>query len=307
MKFTSIFLLILSTRASLLPSPQSNTTADEVLPQPTQVNSPKERKHWRIPTEYAAHNSTCILPKDTNIVPITPNKPNAGWAMSPDQKCTSGSWCAYACRPGMVSVQWDPSVQCAAGPGCTSFNGGIKCGANREIIKPFPNKPFCEQGLENINIRSELDQSVSFCQTVYPGNEDMLIATVANPHCKDQIITSPPASYWMGTSAQFYVNPAGSTAANCNWGDPKLGPFGNWAPFVFGAGQAKDGMSFASLTMNPNFPSVSIKAPLYKISLICNNCQDVNPTPCFLDPYNNDTTACTITLPPGSQAVVLLS
>lgn len=279
--------------------PAQNATAAA----PTQISArvALNQTRQRTPT------NACVLPSDPDIVPITPNKTNAGWAMSPDQRCTEGGWCAYACRSGMVSVQWDPSVACAVGAGCNSFNGGIRCGAGGEIAKPFPEKPFCEQGLDNISIRSELSQSVAFCQTVYPGNENMLIATVATPGCQGQILTSPPATYWMGTSAQFYVNPAGSTAANCNWGDPKVGPFGNWAPFVVGAGQAPDGLTYASLSINPNFPAVAVAAPLYRISLTCDECHGLNREPCSLDPRNGDTAACTVTVPPGAHAVIVIS
>ena len=51
----------------------------------------------------------CQFPTDdSNMVAVTPDAKNAGWAMSPDQECKPGSYCPYACKPGMVMNQWDP-------------------------------------------------------------------------------------------------------------------------------------------------------------------------------------------------------
>lgn len=53
---------------------------------------------------------TCKFPgdEDSNLVAITPDAKNAGWALSPDQECKPGSYCPIACKPGMVMAQWDP-------------------------------------------------------------------------------------------------------------------------------------------------------------------------------------------------------
>lgn len=52
----------------------------------------------------------CAFPYDAGLVPVTPGQQNAGWAMSPDQPPKPGSYMPYACPPGQVSVQWDPSA-----------------------------------------------------------------------------------------------------------------------------------------------------------------------------------------------------
>jgi hypothetical protein len=52
----------------------------------------------------------CTFPSNAGLVPVTPGSQNAGWAMSPNQPCTPGNYCPYACPPGQVSVQWDPSA-----------------------------------------------------------------------------------------------------------------------------------------------------------------------------------------------------
>lgn len=52
----------------------------------------------------------CQFPKDAGLVEVTPHEKNAGWAMSPDQPCLPDNYCPYACPPGQVMMQWDPSA-----------------------------------------------------------------------------------------------------------------------------------------------------------------------------------------------------
>ena len=52
----------------------------------------------------------CAFPTDAGLVAVTPGSQNGGWAMSPNQLCTPGTYCPYACPPGQVSMQWDPSA-----------------------------------------------------------------------------------------------------------------------------------------------------------------------------------------------------
>lgn len=52
----------------------------------------------------------CQFPSDANLVAVTPGEKNAGWAMSPDQPCTPGSYCPYACPPPLFMAQWDPDA-----------------------------------------------------------------------------------------------------------------------------------------------------------------------------------------------------
>lgn len=54
---------------------------------------------------------TCQFPTDeADLVAITPDEQNAGWAMSPNQQCEPGGYCPVACKPGMVMAQWDPAA-----------------------------------------------------------------------------------------------------------------------------------------------------------------------------------------------------
>jgi len=51
---------------------------------------------------------TCAFPTNAGLVAVTPGSENAGWAMSPNQPCTPGNFCPYACPPGQLMAQWNP-------------------------------------------------------------------------------------------------------------------------------------------------------------------------------------------------------
>ena len=54
---------------------------------------------------------SCPFPTDDpDLVAVTPDEMNAGWAMSPNQECTPNSYCPIACKPGMVMAQWDQAA-----------------------------------------------------------------------------------------------------------------------------------------------------------------------------------------------------
>lgn len=76
-----------------------------------------ERELARQANETLVRRGICAFPKDAGLVAVTPGAGNAGWAFAPDQTCTSGRYCPYACPPGQVSMQWDPSVTSYVYPG----------------------------------------------------------------------------------------------------------------------------------------------------------------------------------------------
>ncbi|KXN71932.1 hypothetical protein CONCODRAFT_26348, partial [Conidiobolus coronatus NRRL 28638] len=193
----------------------------------------------------------CQLPLHDHIVPITPGLPNSGWAMSPHERCSAGSWCPYACKSGMYSAQWDPQSKCSLGPKCGSKNGGLFCNSKGELVKPFPDRPYCEEGLTGVQISNQLAGSVSICQTVFPGNEAMIIPTVAHSNEMLNLLT-PPSTYWFNTSAHFYVNMPNTDASHCIWGQPDY-PVGNWAPFIIGTNEGFQKNIFVSVQVNPLF------------------------------------------------------
>ncbi|KXN71916.1 hypothetical protein CONCODRAFT_78082 [Conidiobolus coronatus NRRL 28638] len=249
----------------------------------------------------------CNLPSDPNIVPITPGSLNKGWAMSPDQACKPGTWCPYACKPGMYSAQWSPDAKCPTGSGCNTMDGGLYCDANGQLSKPKPDTPYCVNGLQNAFIQNQLSGSVGVCQTVYPGNEAMLIPTVANAG-SSQVILTTPQNYWLGTSAHYYVNFPGTDANDCIWGSSDK-PVGNWAPMVVGANQGYENNSFIMANVNPEYVKQGFNTNSsfkhFKITLQCqgNGC---NNDGCFVTSKDTDK-MCVTTVPPGAKINFVLT
>lgn len=96
----------------------------------------KKHTHLRSHTVEDANSivkrGQCAFPTDDpNLVAVTPDAQNAGWAMSPDQPCKPGSYCPIACKPGMVMAQWDPDSSYTYPASMVSFY----CNAERD--NPF--------------------------------------------------------------------------------------------------------------------------------------------------------------------------
>ena len=197
--------------------------------------------------------STCAFPDDDpNMVAITPGEDNGGWAMSPDQTCEEDMYCPFACKPGMVMNQWDPDSTVSYP---SSMNGGLYCGKGGKVSKPFPDQPNCVQGTGSVKAVSKAGKSLSFCQTIYPGNEAMIIPTLVDS--VGATIAVPDTNYWCETSAHFYINPPGSGESDCKWGDDTVA-IGNWSPYVAGANTDSSGNTFLKVGWNPEWQKVSI-------------------------------------------------
>ncbi|CAH0048757.1 unnamed protein product [Clonostachys solani] len=235
-------------------------------------NAPEE-------TSLATRGGQCQFPTDDpNLVAVTPNAKNAGWAMSPDQECKPGSYCPFACKSGMVMAQWDPDSTYTYP---ASMNGGLYCNKNGEIEKPFKNSPNCVDGLGSINAVNKAGKSMSWCQTVLPGNEAMLIPTVVS---SSAVIAVPKSSYWCSTAAHFYINPPGTGSEGCIWGDDKS-PVGNWSPYVAGANADTSGQTFVKLGWNPIWEDSGLKGstPDFGLRIECPD-GGCNGLPCEIDP-----------------------
>ena len=259
--------------------------------------------------------STCAFPgdEDPNLVAVTPDKKNAGWAMSPDQECTKDSYCPYACKPGMVMAQWDPD---STYDYPSSMNGGLYCDKNGEIKKPFSNKPYCVDGTGTVKAVNKAGKEMSWCQTVLPGNEAMLIPTIVSDMAT---IAVPDTSYWCETAAHFYINPPGSSEQDCVWGDDTKS-IGNWSPFVAGANTDSDGNTFVKLGWNPIYESSVLKSRKIDFGVKV-ECPDggCNGLPCGIDPSKGgglvdsllsasgagDSDFCVVTVPKGSTAHIV--
>lgn len=228
-------------------------------------------------------STLCKFPTGVGLIAVTPDKLNAGWAMSPDQPCLPGKYCPYACPPGQVMAQWDPSATSYSYP--ISMNGGLYCDGDGNIHRPFPDKPYCVPGTGTSAVRNFAASVVSFCQTVLPGNEAMLIPTEIKPGFSE-ILAVPDMTYWLSTAAHYYINAPGVPASEaCVWGTND-NPVGNWSPYVAGANTDASGKTFVKLGWNPVYLeqtcSFRNNLPNFGVRLVCEgNCQGI---PCAIDP-----------------------
>lgn len=232
--------------------------------------------------EISKRGNTCAFPTDAGLVAVTPDSSNAGWAMSPDQKCTAGSYCPYACPPGKVMAQWDPSATSYTYP--QSQNGGLYCNSDGTVSKPFSGKDYCVDGTGALEVNNKASDEVAFCQTVLPGNEAMLIPTSIDGG-STQSLAVPGPSYWASTAAHYYVNAPGvSTTDGCVWGDSSK-DVGNWAPYVAGANTDSTGNSFIKIGWNPIYTDAfSGQKPSFGIRITCDNEADCDGLSCEIDP-----------------------
>ncbi|KYK59317.1 hypothetical protein DCS_00447 [Drechmeria coniospora] len=190
---------------------------------------------------------TCAFPtNDRNLHAVTTDAMNAGWAMSPDQPCKPGSYCPYACQSGMVMAQWQPGSVYQPG---SSMNGGLFCDESGVIHKPFDDKENCVQGTGAVVAVNDANRVLSWCQTVLPGNEAMLIPTEIKAK-STKVVAVPDHTYWQGTAAHYYINPPGVGTEGCIWGDESK-PVGNWSPYVAGANTVANGQTFVKIGWNP--------------------------------------------------------
>ncbi|CAI4691925.1 AIC_G0042850.mRNA.1.CDS.1 [Saccharomyces cerevisiae] len=175
--------------------------------------------------EHAKRGGTCAFPNYDGMVAVQKGGSNGGWAMSPDQECSYGSWCPYACKPGQLMGQWDPSATTYSYPKCQ--NGGLYCDSNGNLQKPNSDKDYCYDGKGTVIAKNNANSGdVAFCQTVLPGNEAMLIPTLVGSGSK-QTLAVPGTDYWASTASHYYVNAPGVSVEDaCQWGS-SANPQGN--------------------------------------------------------------------------------
>ncbi|CBF71268.1 hypothetical protein AN6697.2 [Aspergillus nidulans FGSC A4] len=151
--------------------------------------------------------------------------------------CTSGAMCSYACPPGYQKSQW-PSTQGSTGQSV----GGLQCKFGKlYLTNPDLSDKLCIKGVGGVKAKNTLSDHVAVCRTDYPGTESETIPISLNSGETKEVTCPDGATYykWEGktTSAQYYVNPAGtSQEEGCQWGDGSK-PIGNWAPINLGVGE----------------------------------------------------------------------
>lgn len=231
-------------------------------------------------------SGTCqFIANGAGVVAVNEGGLNKGYAMHSDQACTYSSWCPYACEPGMLMAQFDSSVTTYEGYP-SSMRGGIYCSSSGEIQLKNQGKGYCYNGKGTVSVNNQVSSNVAFCQTVLPGNEEMLIPTNVGSG-SSQVLAVPGTEYWAKTAAHYYINPPGvSTSDGCVWGSTAH-PWGNWAPYVAGANMDDSGDTFVKIGWNPVYfedssPYKNTK-PSFGISITCSD-GDCEGLPCSIDP-----------------------
>ncbi|KAI1130476.1 beta-glucosidase-domain-containing protein [Nemania abortiva] len=251
----------------------------------------------------------CEFPTSKGLFAVTPDSLNGGWALAPDQDCVDGTWCPIACPSGQVMAQWKPGTTYTYPE---STYGGIYCN-NGEIDVPFEDKPWCVDGTGTVDAVNKAGSVVSFCQTVLPGYEDMIIPTDVTDTAT---LAVPDPSYWDSTASHFYINAPGvSSDEGCHWGDESK-PIGNWAPFVAGANTDSSGNTFVKLGINPVWQDSALYStkPTFGLKIECDG--DCNGLPCEIDGSGvvSDEKAtgaggsdfCVVTVPKGGKANIIV-
>ncbi|KAK4165209.1 hypothetical protein QBC43DRAFT_288100 [Cladorrhinum sp. PSN259] len=257
----------------------------------------------------------CQLPEDPDLVHV-PGDVNNGFAMSPDEPCEDGKWCPLACKSGKVMAQWKPGTGYSYPD---SMYGGLYCN-NGKLEKPFKESPLCVEGSGAVKAVNNAGSIVSFCQTVLPGNEAMIIPTDVSDSA---VLAVPDSSYWAGTAAHYYVNAPGISASKgCVWGVISE-PIGNWSPYVAGANTMSDGQTFVKIAWNPewlNTPDLAKDTPQYGLEIKCPG-GGCNGLPCAIDPSKGGVGSvtspvsakgvggadfCVVTVPSGGQAEIVV-
>ncbi|KAK4640567.1 hypothetical protein QC761_601530 [Podospora bellae-mahoneyi] len=262
----------------------------------------------------AARKAPCSLPDDPDLVRV-PGDVNNGFAMSPDEPCEDGKWCPIACRSGKVMAQWKPNTKYTYPE---SMYGGLYCDGGKPM-KPFKEKPYCVDGTGAVKAVNKCGKVVSFCQTVLPGNEAMIIPTDVSD---TMTLSVPDASYWAQTAAHYYVNPPGVDASKgCVWGKITEA-IGNWSPYVAGANTQSSGETFVKIAWNPEYMTTdnSKNTPTYGLKIECPD-GGCNGLPCVIDPtksgvggVESPNTAsvdgganfCVVTVPKGKTANIVV-
>ncbi|KAE8352176.1 hypothetical protein BDV28DRAFT_149270 [Aspergillus coremiiformis] len=152
-------------------------------------------------------------------------------------KCRSGAMCSYACPAGYQKSQW-PITQGSTGQSV----GGLECKNGKlYLTNPSLSKKLCIEGVGGVHAENKLGEEIAICRTDYPGTEAETIPLALGDNELQPLTCPNGATYfkWQGkiTSAQYYVNPRGtSTKEGCQWGDGSK-PVGNWAPINLGVGE----------------------------------------------------------------------
>ncbi|KAK5053338.1 hypothetical protein LTR84_002312 [Exophiala bonariae] len=216
--------------------------------------------------------------------------------------CKEGSMCSYACPPGYQKSQW-PSTQGATGQSV----GGLSCsGGKLRLTNPGLSTKLCIPGVGGVQATNKASGVVSICRTDYPGTESETIPVELQPGSTDQLTVPDAAAYyeWQGksTSAQYYLNPIGTTKEKgCQWGTPGQ-PYGNYAPINFGVG-AKDGKTWLSIFQNSPTTDAQYQGTVEIQGNLSGTCKYSNGQYCGVTGCNAQ--GCTVAIISGTATYVV--
>ncbi|KAK1836494.1 hypothetical protein QBC39DRAFT_247896 [Podospora conica] len=264
--------------------------------------------------ELTKRGSSCSLPDHPDLVHV-PGAKNGGFAMAGDIECKDGMYCPIACVSGKVMAQWKEGTKYTYPE---SMYGGLKCN-NGVAEKPFADKPYCVDGTGAVKAVNKCGSVVSFCQTVLPGDEAMVIPTDVDDA---KTLAVPGISYWAQTAAHYYINPPGvASGEGCVWGTPAK-PVGNWSPYVAGANTVADGNTFVKIAWNPIYTGEGYAGvkPTFGVKIECPD-GGCNGLPCGINPetdgFNGVSSPvkangvgganfCVVTVPKGKTANIVV-
>lgn len=184
--------------------------------------------------------------------------------------------------------QWDPDITSYTYPG--SQYGGLYCDESGKLQKKRDGG-CCYDGKGTVVAKNKAGAGVAFCQTILPGNEEMMIPTLVDGGSQETLAV-PGTEYWAGTAAHYYVNPPGtSTSDACQWGSSSKA-IGNWAPYVAGANMDGSQSTFVKIGWNPVYlesgsPFKNTK-PSYGIRITCDDESSCEGLPCSIDPSSQN-------------------
>ncbi|ETI20542.1 hypothetical protein G647_08579 [Cladophialophora carrionii CBS 160.54] len=218
------------------------------------------------------------------------------------ESCSEGMMCSYACPPGYQKSQW-PSTQGATGQSV----GGLQCtGGKLRLTNPGLSTNLCIPGVGGVQATNSANSVVAICRTDYPGTESETIPVELQPGETEQLTVPDAGSYyqWQGqsTSAQYYLNPIGTSAAvGCQWGSPG-GNVGNYAPINFGVG-AKGGITWLSIFQNSPTTNAQYQGTVELKGNLSGSCKYSNGQYCGATGCNSQ--GCTVSIISGTATYVI--
>jgi hypothetical protein len=167
---------------------------------------------------------------------------------------------AWPKKQGIPQVSSAGEVQGAA------TVGGLYCNKDGTLEMPDGSiaKTLCMKGTDKVTIRvqNNLTESVSICQTDYPGTESETVPSTVGAGRTVDLACPDQTLYYhhLGkkTSAQYYINRKGVPENEACWWSDGTKAVGNWAPMNLGVSFDSD-VPKAHISLFQNRPTTDEK------------------------------------------------